>query len=713
MSTIKDYKDKKISENWKYVLGDRNEEPSTFDFSNERNIKAKKAKGYADHYRYTDQEGNTAFIVEKQYTDDSQQEKKFILHSKWKNVVNGQKKWIAKKAPEPRHIYNLEAIKAANNKVNKVVVVEGEKAARAYAKRKLYPVTTWSCGSYCVLKNDWSPLVEIQDIILCPDNDKLGVGAMHKLAMHLNEDLGIELDRIKWVDIPEDFPESWDLADPVPKNSSIDTHTLVSRAASYAEVIENYREIWDEIKVKKIKKEVDISKAERLLTKGEDLIYIEELDEFLDLKKDKLIPLKHFDHSNLFLKVKGENPSTFLLKQEEFKRAYTFEYNPKRPLGIVEVEGVTRANRYKKPNIVGRVGDIKHWKENLENLCEDEDRAHQNEQYFAWCLQNQGDKANWTPLWISTARGIGKNYVTRILTDCYGIKNIRPNLKYKNVVGKFNSWIIGAQFAVVNEIFISKNYNKKMEMSEEIKDLITEPYIHIEEKFRRGFDYPNTCNFILISNHEDCMNIDNGERRYYVQKLADKIRPREYWKPKWDWVLNDHGAAVIYKHLMELKIDDPDMYKDRAPVTDDMKELADSADHPIHKWLDEHRAAESGPFKREGLSDWRVFNFMVVAVDLHRAITAGFKQESALDTVIDWCKKRGHDWKDGKTKTRQIRLPNGQRPRAYLLPPLADPESDPKFPNKARDYWLEMLRTKTDTELGVIYETKGTIKKNY
>ena len=34
-----------------------------------------------------------------------------------------------------------------------------------------------------------------------------------------------------------------------------------------------------------------------------------------------------------------------------------------------------------------------------------------------------------------------------------------------------------------------------MEMSEEIKDLITEPYIHIEEKFRRRFDYPNTCSF--------------------------------------------------------------------------------------------------------------------------------------------------------------------------------------------------------------------------
>ena len=54
------------------------------------------------------------------------------------------------------------------------------------------------------------------------------------------------------------------------------------------------------------------------------------------------------------------------------------------------------------------------------------------------------------------------------------------------MIGKFNSWIIGAQFAVINEVFLSKNFNKKQELSEEIKDLITEPYIHIEEKFRRG-----------------------------------------------------------------------------------------------------------------------------------------------------------------------------------------------------------------------------------
>ena len=79
MSTTKDYKDKKISENWKHIEGGKNEEPSTFDFSNERNLKAKMAKGYNTHYHYTDEEGNTSFIVEKQYTDSTEQKKKIYI----------------------------------------------------------------------------------------------------------------------------------------------------------------------------------------------------------------------------------------------------------------------------------------------------------------------------------------------------------------------------------------------------------------------------------------------------------------------------------------------------------------------------------------------------------------------------------------------------------------------------------------------------------
>ena len=95
------------------------------------------------------------------------------------------------------------------------------------------------------------------------------------------------------------------------------------------------------------------------------------------------------------------------------------------------------------------------------------------------------------------------------------------------------------------------------------------------------------------------------------------------------------------------------------------------------------------------------------SVDLHRAVTAGFKQESALDTILEWIKTRCVVWKNGE-KTRQVRLDNGERPRAYMLPPMYDAEA--ADPESAKNYWINNLREKTDTELGVIYNSKGTIK---
>ena len=68
------------------------------------------------------------------------------------------------------------------------------------------------------------------------------------------------------------------------------------------------------------------------------------------------------------------------------------------------------------------------------------------------------------------------------------------------------------------------------------------------------------------------MNVADDERRYYVKKLTDTVRTRNYWKPKWEWSEGD-GARFLMQHLKELKIDDPDLYKERAPVTDDMMAL--------------------------------------------------------------------------------------------------------------------------------------------
>jgi len=693
-------KPKKNRNNYNYVKATKNEIPGSLNFTGpggETRLKAKMLKGYDTHYIYTDELGNTQFVVERKYDDETKQTKTFYPYSKWKNKIDNSTKWQFWAQPIPRTIYNLTRLNKA--KENSVIVCEGEKTADAYNKLKLLPITTWSGGAKQVDKNDWKPLLDFEKIILCPDNDDEGYDAMHKLARHLIEDLQVEIETIYIVLYPDEFPKKWDLADPVPEKSHTDAHRLIFNALPYTEAIENYKELWKQLTPQQVA-EVDKEKSERLLEIAQDIFYVQSLDEMLDIKKDLLVPLKGFDNNYGYLKVNKKKPSTWLLEQEPqiFKRANTFEYNPKRPKGLNDVNGVATVNRYTGPNIRPKHGDISMWRDTLIDVFDDDKRADNIEQYLAWCFQNQGEKAMWSPLWISPAKGIGKNWITNVLGECFGLKNFKPNLKYKHVIGKFNSWIIGTQFAIINEVFLSKNFNKKQELSEEIKDLITEPYIHIEEKFRRGFDYPNTCNFILISNHEDCMNIADDERRYYVVKCTKKIRHRDYWKPRWEWAGGD-GKRFLMQHLMDLKIKDPDLYKERAPVTDDLKDLAKLSEHPVFQWLDEHREAESGPFARQNEGVYKVFNYMTVATELHKSCS-NLGQMGTLEVVIDWLKKRSSSWDPVKdVPTKQITCADGKRPRAYMLPPEGD----------EKEQWIKELRSTPNTLLGAWYEMRGPV----
>ena len=188
------------------------------------------------------------------------------------------------------------------------------------------------------------------------------------------------------------------------------------------------------------------------------------------------------------------------------------------------------------------------------------------------------------------------------------------------------------------------------------------------------------------------MNINNQERRYWIKKITCQEMDETWWKAKWKWA-EEGGAKAVLCHLKNLTIKNPDLYKSRAPITDDFTDMAHASEHPIFKWLDEHREAESGPFKRTNY--FRNYNFMCVAVDLHRTLE-NFKQECALDVVKDWLKRRSFKWQNNEV-TKQILLTNGTRPRAYIIPPTN---------KEGQVYWSNHLHSKTTTELGLMYEAK-------
>jgi hypothetical protein len=111
----------------------------------------------------------------------------------------------------PLPLYGLDRLAARPDAP--VLVVEGEKSAEAAAR--IFPdhvVITWPSGANNVHRVEMLA-VEGKQLVLWPDNDPPGRDAMRKFAAHAYQAGAIS---IRMVDVPPDFGEKWDLADPVP-----------------------------------------------------------------------------------------------------------------------------------------------------------------------------------------------------------------------------------------------------------------------------------------------------------------------------------------------------------------------------------------------------------------------------------------------------------------------------------------------------------------
>jgi AAA domain-containing protein len=130
-------------------------------------------------------------------------------------------------------LYHLDEISA--RPADPLLVVEGEKTADA-AQLLLdtkYVVTTWAGGAKRPDRTDWRP-VRNRVVTIWPDNDAAGFEAADQVR---NLCLSNGARAVRIVQVPATFPESWDLADPLPANARPRTiRRLLREAASSEEV---------------------------------------------------------------------------------------------------------------------------------------------------------------------------------------------------------------------------------------------------------------------------------------------------------------------------------------------------------------------------------------------------------------------------------------------------------------------------------------------
>lgn len=159
-------------------------------------------------WEYRNENGQLLMLVCRFIGSDGKKEDRPLTYRQY---PDGKSKWAWKSLDAPRPLYGLDRL--ANNPKEIVLICEGEKSADA--AQKIFPdyvAVTTPNGAGSPRMADLSPL-HGRIVIIWPDNDEDGIKYAKSLESLLKKE---GVDGALIVSTPDDFPEKWDLADPLP-----------------------------------------------------------------------------------------------------------------------------------------------------------------------------------------------------------------------------------------------------------------------------------------------------------------------------------------------------------------------------------------------------------------------------------------------------------------------------------------------------------------
>lgn len=178
---------------------------------------------------YKDAKGQLLFKVCRFQLEGGGKEDRPLSYRKFHD---GAKRWAWKSLDAPRPLYGLDRLAAQPDAP--VIICEGEKAADAAQTIFANMVAMTSPnGSGSAHKADLKPMAG-RNVTIWPDHDESGKKHARQVAKRC---LAEGADSVRVVRVPENFPEKWDLADPVPDNA--DLQALLDEAEVVCHPLDN------------------------------------------------------------------------------------------------------------------------------------------------------------------------------------------------------------------------------------------------------------------------------------------------------------------------------------------------------------------------------------------------------------------------------------------------------------------------------------------
>jgi len=374
-----------------------------------------------------------------------------------------------------------------------------------------------------------------------------------------------------------------------------------------------------------------------------------------------------------------------LLANKKFAKAETFITSAKYPPGIITIDrpGIIPLvqkgkvlNIYIPNYIKPKPGDVKFIVDFYKWLI-GEDKWKTIEQWLAFNVQNPGVKCKWAVVLVSRIEGAGKGLLARICSRIFGFENVNENADYKHLTNTHNTLLVGTQILVLNELSLG-DFKSKSVGTNSLKNFVADDYYSCNFKNKPMVKLPNFTNFLLFSNDEQVVKVENGARRYFfckIKKTEEELEGKSEdgtFDKLWEFVDSDTGASALLNYFKnEVKITDPTIFKKRAPKTDDLRELIEQSKHPVQKKL-EYDLTRPDLMKRK-IFTWDfpgivTFDWLNDKLNTQPSNSYADKYDWGSfgdDALYKFLSTNCIPWNNGEN-TRQISI-DGVRQRFYLL----------------------------------------------
>ena len=630
---------------------------------------------------WKNEEGITTHYTQRKI--DKKGEKYLLPFTHWTKTTEGKlvgtwktKGWLGKKC-----FHKSNQIPESDLPL---LVVEGEKCMH-FAERdpflsKHYLPTTWYGGVERLYEFNFE-IFKGKEVILCPDNDEPGRKAMHSLAYHLVTK-GIT-ENIKYFNLAEkfkeQFPSAWDIADGLPHIYKLET-ILEPKSMFLA----NYKDIKDDLLWKEIEEE-ELKRTEKETAKtiSKSYCYVMANDMFNKLGSADFYQKQQLNNYHKH-QIKKGSLTDLLLKDPEFDRAETFITSAKFKPGLVNItkpgmipliqKGIV-LNIYIPNHLTEKEGDIKFlidffiWLIGLK-------KWKIIEQWIAYLLQYPGEKIKWSLVLVSAVEGVGKGLLARIISRILGFENVNENANYKHLTNTHNTLLVGTQVLVLNEVSLG-DFKSKTEGTNTLKNFVADDYYTCNFKNKPMVKLPNLTNFILFSNDPRVLGVSQGVRRYFfcdIDKTEEEIIKKTnegFFNKAWDFVDSEEGArALIHYFKKEVNIPNPEIFKARAPITEDLKQLIEQSKHPVQKKLEYDLRRLDYINRRIFVANWCG---LITFDELNERMSTTDRDEYKRydwgsygdDALFKFLSANAIRWNNGEA-TRQISI-QGIKHRFYLL----------------------------------------------